>query len=103
MDAAIFLVACNVGLTEAGEHQQLGQQTSSGLVHGGPRRLSPGNASTVDFSCDFDTNNCGFENTGAKDWTRRSGSTPSAGTGPEGDHTDGTGSYVYVEASTNTP
>ncbi|MBN1340882.1 MAG: hypothetical protein JXA03_16260 [Bacteroidales bacterium] len=33
------------------------------------------------------------------DWTVNSGSTPSSNTGPSGDHTTGTGYYVYTEAS----
>lgn len=34
------------------------------------------------------------------DWTVRSGSTPSVGTGPSSDHTSGSGQYIFVEAST---
>jgi hypothetical protein len=32
-------------------------------------------------------------------WQLKQGATPSAGTGPSGDHSTGTGSYIFVEAS----
>lgn len=43
-------------------------------------------------SCDFETDLCGYENdklynTDDFDWIRRSGRTPSVGTGPPTDHT----------------
>ena len=34
---------------------------------------------------------------GSQDWAVRSGTTPSAGTGPASDHTTGSGKYLYVE------
>ena len=37
--------------------------------------------------------------TDAMDWTWRSGPTPSGGTGPTGDHTTGSGGYIYTEAT----
>ncbi|VDI66984.1 Hypothetical predicted protein, partial [Mytilus galloprovincialis] len=52
------------------------------------------------FTCDFETeNNCVFENADDDDfqWTYRSGSTPSDGTGPSSAY-EGT-QYVYTEAS----
>ncbi|MBN2699160.1 MAG: T9SS type A sorting domain-containing protein [Bacteroidales bacterium] len=36
---------------------------------------------------------------GTAEWIYNIGSTPSASTGPEGDHTTGDGQYIYVEAS----
>ena len=36
-------------------------------------------------------------------WRVNSGSTPSGGTGPSGDHTTGSGNYIYVETSGCTP
>ncbi|CAF5132782.1 unnamed protein product, partial [Rotaria socialis] len=32
-------------------------------------------------------------------WTRISSATPSASTGPPGDHTTGTGFYIFIESS----
>ncbi|CAH1274042.1 BMP1 [Branchiostoma lanceolatum] len=54
------------------------------------------------WRCDFDSDQCnsmaatgqfGFR------WIRRFGRTPSSSTGPSADHTDGSGFYMYTEAS----
>ena len=56
------------------------------------------------LTCDFDDSTCGFEYTADYEWTRLSGPTPtntvySGATGPNADHTSGSGYYMYVEAS----
>ena len=53
------------------------------------------------LGCTFDFDNCGWSDTAPDgySWTRTSGSTPSSGTGPSGDHTTGSGSYLFIEAS----
>jgi len=85
--------------------------------------LSFGQEVTLPYSTNFDTgtstgspgtlpndwvnvnegssDNCNSGNTYCRDWGVRSGSTPSNGTGPSGDHTTGSGRYVYMEASGN--
>ncbi|XP_078575824.1 MAM domain-containing glycosylphosphatidylinositol anchor protein 1-like [Branchiostoma floridae x Branchiostoma japonicum] len=52
-------------------------------------------------SCDFEANVCQYTQDTTDDfqWTRNSGWTRSYGTGPTGDHTTGSGYYMYVEAS----
>ncbi|XP_078360453.1 astacin-like isoform X2 [Oculina patagonica] len=56
---------------------------------------------SVSFKCDFDQDDCGFKQAQDDkfDWTRKSGATPSGGTGPTGDHTSGKGYYMYIETS----
>ena len=53
------------------------------------------------ISCDFEVDNCAWIDTAPDgySWTRMSGGTPSSDTGPSGDHTTGSGSYLYTEAS----
>ena len=57
--------------------------------------------STYPFSDDLEngTQNWTQDATDDFDWTLNSGGTPSGSTGPAGDHTTGTGSYLYTEAS----
>ncbi|CAH1274043.1 CSMD3 [Branchiostoma lanceolatum] len=53
------------------------------------------------WRCDFDADQCNSTTTPASGfrWIRRFGSTLSSLTGPSADHTDGTGFYLYTEAS----
>lgn len=57
--------------------------------------------SSFPYSEDFQAGLGAWTNVGGDDfdWTRRSGSTPSTGTGPSGDHTTGSGWYMYIETS----
>ncbi|XP_078351318.1 MAM and LDL-receptor class A domain-containing protein 1-like [Oculina patagonica] len=59
-------------------------------------------ATQVNRSCDFESGLCdGWRQSSADDfdWTRRTGSTASPNTGPDKDHTDGSGYYMYIETS----
>ena len=47
------------------------------------------------------TDACNSGNTACYDWAVWTGTTPSTVTGPLGDHTTGSGNYIYVEASGN--
>ncbi|CAB1326068.1 unnamed protein product, partial [Coregonus sp. 'balchen'] len=55
------------------------------------------------FDCTFEQDLCSFTQlmTDVFDWTRHSGSTPTAMTGPSADHTQGSsvGHYLYIEAN----
>ncbi|XP_078351329.1 MAM and LDL-receptor class A domain-containing protein 1-like [Oculina patagonica] len=52
--------------------------------------------------CDFDSGLCSGwrqSNSDVFDWTRHTGSTLSSDTGPDYDHTNGSGHYMYIETS----
>jgi len=53
------------------------------------------------LDCTFESGLCGLTQDQSDDfqWTRRKGSTPTSNTGPNGDHTNGVGYYIYTEAS----
>ena len=55
-------------------------------------------------SCDFEVDTCAWNDTAPDGytWTRRSGSTPTPNTGPSGDHTTGSGYYLFTEATPDT-
>ncbi|XP_071490304.1 MAM and LDL-receptor class A domain-containing protein 1-like [Diadema antillarum] len=54
-----------------------------------------------DIDCDFESGLCEWEQAYGDDfdWTRNSGRTSSYSTGPDGDHTTGSGYYVYIETN----
>ena len=54
------------------------------------------------FQCDFDTNICGWiqDRSDDFDWKRQSGQTGSSNTGPNTDHTTGSGLHEYTPPST---
>jgi len=51
--------------------------------------------------CTFESGLCNLAQDSQDDfqWNRRHGSTPTSGTGPNGDHTNGVGYYVYTESN----
>jgi len=53
------------------------------------------------IDCEFESGLCGLQQDSSDDfqWSRRHGSTPTSGTGPNGDHTNGVGYYVYTESN----
>lgn len=61
------------------------------------------NSLCQDGNCGSAFTSSGWKNTvgggDADDWSVRSGSTPTFNTGPAGDHTSGTGKYLFVESS----
>ncbi|XP_025085540.1 MAM and LDL-receptor class A domain-containing protein 1-like [Pomacea canaliculata] len=61
------------------------------------------NCSSYVERCNFEVDLCNWiqDQTDVFDWTRKSGSTTTAGTGPDRDHTLGTetGTYLYLESS----
>lgn len=58
-------------------------------------------AQPTQLNCTFEYDTCGYYQRYDDDfnWTRHRGSTGSSNTGPSGDHTTGTGWYMYVETS----
>ena len=71
-----------------------------------PPLSAPSTPIAQQLTCDFERGTCGWKDTApwttrtsSYPWTRTSGGTPSIFTGPSGDHTTGSGYYLYTEAS----
>ncbi|XP_063953894.1 MAM and LDL-receptor class A domain-containing protein 1-like [Lytechinus pictus] len=60
-----------------------------------------GDANVPNFDCNFDTNKCGwqFDLSNRLTWAKNSGPTTTPRTGPSGDHTTGSGFYMYIETA----
>ncbi|XP_033751986.1 MAM and LDL-receptor class A domain-containing protein 1-like [Pecten maximus] len=59
------------------------------------------NNSVFNLNCSFESGLCGYfqETADDFDWTLTNLSSPTVGTGPDRDHTTGTGFYIYIETS----
>ncbi|XP_062383906.1 MAM domain-containing protein 2-like [Sardina pilchardus] len=62
---------------------------------------APPSGPTGPLLCDFEAGLCSYSQDpeDSADWLRTRGPTPTAFTGPPGDHTSGRGHYLYIEAS----
>ncbi|XP_026195839.1 MAM domain-containing protein 2-like [Anabas testudineus] len=63
-------------------------------------------SSSLPGHCDFDAGLCGYiqdKQSDNADWEWRRGPTPTSYTGPRGDHTNGLGYYLHMEASSLLP
>ncbi|XP_035383985.1 uncharacterized protein wu:fb63a08 [Electrophorus electricus] len=69
-----------------------------------PKPVNTTRSSVCTVACDFDNDLCSWTQlvTDVFDWTRQSGSTPTAMTGPSSDHTTGSGHYLYIEGDSAT-
>ena len=61
----------------------------------------PASVASFPYSENFESSQGAWANVGGDDfdWSRDSGGTPSNNTGPSGDHTTGSGWYMYIETS----
>jgi len=94
---------CAVAYPEEKIHNQYTKKDS---VTNNPRKtLAPKTSgrhmlSSIVLDCNFDSNICGYTNANfSKAWLRGTGLTDTADTGPNEDHTSGSGAYVYIESS----
>nr|XP_023658947.1 MAM domain-containing protein 2 [Paramormyrops kingsleyae] len=68
----------------------------------GDCRAIAGLEQSLPGQCSFEVDDCGYTQdryNDVTDWVRMRGHTPTLFTGPKGDHTTGTGHFMYIEAS----
>lgn len=100
---------CNESLDECGTCSANGECddgnacTTDSCVAGACQHECPALIDTFPYQENFESGFGLWNNASGDDidWTRLSGATLSNGTGPSGDHTTGSGFYVYTEASTS--
>ncbi|XP_072182118.1 MAM and LDL-receptor class A domain-containing protein 1-like [Diadema setosum] len=89
----------DVSLDDLYLHEGMCAITMKPITQPPPPATYPPNVHDCDFEMDF----CNWTQDASNDfnWTRASGATDSAGTGPSADHTKGdeTGFYIYIETS----
>ena len=95
--AAIDSAIAGGGPSSGGTSISDGISSALGLLSG--VSPSPPPPLSEQLGCSFETDKCGWVDTRPDSWTRTSGSTPSYGTGPSGDHTTGSGYYLFTEAT----
>ncbi|EOD11350.1 hypothetical protein EMIHUDRAFT_214682, partial [Emiliania huxleyi CCMP1516] len=93
------------GIAGAGASVMLNGLTSlkpaTALIRVTTAALLLSSAAASPLACDFEVDTCAWVDSAPDGypWTRTSGGTPLSGGGPSGDHTTGSGSYIYTEAS----
>ncbi|XP_065683248.1 meprin A subunit beta-like isoform X1 [Hydra vulgaris] len=97
----IFQLGQRVGFTEHDQYQVMQLYRCQDKTTR-PTTVFPRYDLKGDYTCDFETDLCGFthDKTADFEWAQIYGKTPSRGTGPDTDHTTGRlGIYLYIEAS----
>ncbi|EDO31165.1 predicted protein, partial [Nematostella vectensis] len=71
----------------------------------GGKKIRSRTHATITTGCNFESDLCGFTQETSDDynWTRSNKKTPTWDSGPDTDHTSGTGFYLYTEASGRKP
>ncbi|KAL2097126.1 hypothetical protein ACEWY4_006333 [Coilia grayii] len=89
-----YVAACQINAVDLGDWRK----DTACAIPTTPVPTTPSPA-VCPLTCNFDTDECGWEQLvqDSFDWTRITGPSPTGHTGPSGDHTTGSGSYMYIE------